>query len=95
MIDADTVFRRRTDVRFRRLPPEGVVVRQSDPEVLVVNDVGAAILERIDGEAAVGRLVDAVADEYDVDRPALERDVSAFLAELEEGRIIESVPRGR
>jgi Coenzyme PQQ synthesis protein D (PqqD) len=94
-MDPETVFKRRSDVRFRRLSPEGVVVRQSDPEVLVVNDVGALILERIDGEASVGGLVDAVAGEYEVARSVAERDVSAFLAELEEGRIIESVPRDR
>ncbi len=71
-MDPETIFRRRPDVRFRRLSPEGVVVRQSDPEVLVLNDAGALILERIDGEATVGGLVDAVSGEYEVARSVAE-----------------------
>jgi hypothetical protein len=91
MIGPEVVFRLRSDVRFRRLAPEGVVVRQTDPEVLVVNDLAARILERLDGASRVGSIVDAFASEYEVDRTVLERDVTAFLAELQEGRIIERV----
>jgi hypothetical protein len=91
MIGAETRVRRRPDVRFRRIDPEGVVVRQTDPEVLVVNDLGARILEGIEGETRVGSLVDALAAEYAVERTVLERDVAAFLAELMESRIVESV----
>jgi hypothetical protein len=91
VIGADAVFRIRSDVRFRRLAPEGVVVRQTDPEVLVVNDLAARILERLDGRSPVGSIVDSFAADYEVDRTVLERDVWAFLGELQEGRIIEQV----
>jgi Coenzyme PQQ synthesis protein D (PqqD) len=91
VIGASTVFKLRSDVRFRRLEPEGVIVRQTDPEVLVVNDLAARILETIDGTVPVGALVDAFTSEYAVDRAVLEHDVAAFLDELVEGRIIEEV----
>jgi len=95
MIGPDVVFRLCTDVRFRRIAPEGVVVRQTDPEVLVVNDLAARILDKLDGASPVSSIVDTFASEYEVDRTVLERDVAAFLGELQEGRIIERVADGR
>jgi hypothetical protein len=91
MIDKDSVFRRRSDVRYRIVGPEAVVVRQSVPEVLVLNGVGARVVERIDGTLTVDTLVSALAGEYDVERETLERDVVAFLGELAEGGVIERV----
>jgi hypothetical protein len=91
MIDKDSVFRRRSDVRYRIVGPEAVVVRQSLPEVLVLNGVGARVVERIDGTLTVDTLVSALAGEYDVERETLERDVVAFLGELAEGGVIERV----
>ena len=91
MISGEAVFRLRGDVRFRRVPPEGVVVRQTDPEVLVVNDLGARVLEALDGAHPVSSLLRTFAAEYDVEEGRLEEDVKAFLDELLAGRIIESV----
>jgi hypothetical protein len=91
MIDKDSVFRRRSDVRYRIVGPEAVVVRQSVPEVLVLNGVGARVVETIDGTLTVGALVSALAGEYAVEREILERDVVAFLGELAEGGVIERV----
>ena len=91
MIDKASVFRRRSDVRYRVVGPEAVVVRQSVPEVLVLNGVGARVVEKVDGTLTVEALVAALAGEYDVEREILERDVVAFLGELAEGGVIESV----
>jgi hypothetical protein len=86
---SETVFRRRRDVRFRIVAPEAVVVRQSGPEVLVLNDVGARILERVDTGQTVAALVAGLAQEYDVDPGRLESDVVAFLEELTSSGVIE------
>jgi hypothetical protein len=91
MIDKDWIFRRRSDVRYRVVGPEAVVVRQSVPEVLVLNGVGARVIEGIDGSLTVDALVTALAGEYDVERQTLERDVVAFLGELAQGGVIERV----
>ena len=95
MIDPGAVFRRRDDVRFRRLPPEGVVVRQTDPEVLVLNELASRILERIDGETSVQAVVEGLLAEYEVDPSVLERDVLEFLEELQRSGIIVSVFHAR
>ena len=89
MIPAEAIFRRRSDVRFRIVAPEAVVVRQSGPEVLVLNGVGARILERIDTGDSVAALVAGLAQEYEVDPKRLESDVFAFLEELTSGGVIE------
>ena len=76
------VLRRRTDVRFRVVEDEGVVVRQAAGEVLVLNEVATRILALADGATPVAGWVDCLALEFEIDRPALQRDGLAFAAEL-------------
>ena len=74
-IRGGSVLRRRADVRYRIIDEEGVVVRQDAGEVLVLNDLGTRILGLSDGAAPVADWIDALALEFEVDRPQLERDV--------------------
>lgn len=91
MIESTTVFRKCSDARYRNVGGEGIVVRQAAGEVLVLNGVGARVLDLLDSESPVGGLVDALAAEYDIDRATLERDVLAYLRELLDAGIIEDV----
>jgi elongation factor P hydroxylase len=91
-LDIDSVLGRRADVRFRVIDTEGVVVRQSAGEVLVLNDLGTRILALADGVAPVAHWIDALLGEFEVDRPVLERDVLAFAAELVEQGLLEAAP---
>ena len=79
-------------MRFRVIDTEGVVVRQSAGEVLVLNDLGTRILALADGVAPVAHWIDALLGEFEVDRPVLERDVLAFAAELVEQGLLEAAP---
>lgn len=74
--------RLRSDVRFRRIGDEGVVLRQADAEVMVVNDLGVGVLEQIDGQRTVGAILDTLGSQYDVGRAQLEADVLGYLGEL-------------
>lgn len=47
-----------------------------------LNMVGGTIWQLADGSRSLDQLVDALADDYDVDRSELEEDVSAFVADL-------------
>ncbi len=85
----DSVLRIRSDVRFRRVPPETVAIRQSAGEVLVLNGVAGRILELCDGRRSLSDLVTSLLSEYEVVRPELERDVLAFAGELVEGGLAE------
>jgi hypothetical protein len=91
-IGEGSVMQRRADVRFRVIDEEGVVVRQSAGEVLVLNDLATRILAMADGLSPVAHWIDALLGEFDVERPELERDVLAFAAELVEQGLLEPLP---
>jgi hypothetical protein len=84
-----TTFRKRTDVRYRNIGGEGIVVMQSSAEVLVVSEVGARVLELIESGNAVGGILTAITAEYDVDGAVLERDAVTYLQELLDANVIE------
>ena len=86
-----TVLRRRSDVRYRRIEGEAVVLRQSAAEVLVLNEVGASVLDLADGEHSVGEWIAALSGEYATDREELARDVLTFAGELQEAGMLEEV----
>jgi hypothetical protein len=83
------VFRPRPDVRFRVVGDEAVIVRQEDAEVIAVNDVGASILALLDSRRSVGDVLDALLEQYDIDRDSLSSDLSRFLGELREAGVVE------
>jgi hypothetical protein len=90
-IDSKAAFRRCPDARYRNVAGEGLVVRQSVGEVLVLNDVGTRVLDLLEAGAVVGAVVDALALEYEVDRAVLEQDVAAYLGELLDAGIVERI----
>ncbi|HXO27705.1 MAG TPA: PqqD family protein [Thermoanaerobaculia bacterium] len=91
-IDIGSVLGRRADVRFRVIDAEGVVVRQSAGEVLVLNDIGTRILALADGVNPVAHWIDTLLGEFEVARPVLERDVLDFAAELLDQGLLEPAP---
>lgn len=76
------VYRLRSDVRFRRIEDEGVVLVQDNNEVLGTGTVGTRLLELVDGKTGLDRIVDRLLQEFDVDRSRLEADVERFVGEL-------------
>lgn len=90
-----TVLRRRSDVRFRMVPPETVVIRQVAGEVLVLNDVAGRVLDLCDGSKSLAQVVDALLLEYEVERAELERDVLGFAQELLEAQLLEEAGDAR
>mgnify|MGYP003383422074 CR=1 FL=1 len=76
------VYRLRSDVRFRRIEDEGIVLVQGNNEVLGVSAVGIRLLELIDGGTGLDRIVGVLQDELDVERSRLEEDVDRFVSDL-------------
>jgi hypothetical protein len=89
MTSPDTRFRPRSDVRFRRLHPEAVVLRQEESEVMVLNEVGGRVLELLASGSTVGEATALLAAEFAVERDALERDLADFVGELVTARVLE------
>ena len=91
MIAPTAVFRQCSDTRYRNIGGEGIVVRQRASEVLVVTDVGARVLDLLDGNTSVSGMLMALAAEYDVDQSTLESDTNDYLRDLLEAGVIELV----
>jgi hypothetical protein len=89
-----SILKRRTDVRFRVIDDEGVVVRQTAGEIMVLNEVATRILALADGAASIDGWIDALLAEYEVERPALAADVVAFAAQLIDQGLLEPVAAG-
>ena len=84
MISVSSVLKPRDDLRYRIIDGEAVVVRQEAAELIVLNETGARILELLDGARSVAHIVDTMAQEFQVSRADLERDVLSFVQELAE-----------
>ncbi len=82
------VFSRCSDVRFRTVVDEAVVLRQEAAEVLVLNEVGGRILELLDGERSVSDIADAVSAEFEVDESMAATETASFIAELRDAGIV-------
>ena len=68
------------------------ILKMTPSEVLVLlNDVGARVLELIDGGTTMGGLVDTMFEEYEVARDDLARDVVGFVESIREAGIVEGV----
>jgi Coenzyme PQQ synthesis protein D (PqqD) len=94
-ITQSTVLRRRSDIRYRRIEGEAVVLRQSAAEVLVLNEVGASVLDLADGEHSVREWIEALSQEYETDPEELTRDVLQFAGELREAGMLEEVVKDK
>ena len=81
-VEIGSILNKRPDVRHRVIGGEGVVFLQDSAEVVVVNEIGARILQLIDGERSVAQMLDTLIVEYDIGRAQLEADVLAFAQQL-------------
>ncbi len=77
------------DVRFRKFGDEGVLVRQDDGELVVVNRVGVDIIQLVKDGKSFPEIVDFISTNYDVDVETAERDAREFIKEIEDAGIIE------
>ena len=75
---------RARDVRYRIVQGDGVVIRQEAAEALVVNEVGARIIDLADGRRDSAAIHEKLLEEYEVEPEELRLDLEAYLAELVE-----------
>ena len=70
------------DVMFRHLDNEAVLLDLKSGTYFGLNDVGARAWHLIVERGSLARVLEVLADEYDVDREALERDLLALAGQL-------------
>ncbi len=77
--------------RFRVMDDEGIFVLQDAGEVLVVNEVGAFIVEQLKAERGLDEVITAITERYAVDAERARADATSLLdALLEAGAITRS-----
>lgn len=77
--------------RFRVMHDEGIFVLQDAGEVLVVNQMGAFIIERLAAEHTLDEIIVAITERYAVDPARARADATSLLdALLEAGAIVRS-----
>lgn len=84
-------FRPCPDVRFRVIDREAVVLRQNAAQALVLNEVGARILQLLDGKITLADVIDTLSEEFEADRADIADDCYEFVESLTEHGIVEPV----
>ncbi len=85
-------FQLRSDVRYRIVDHQAVVLCQEQAEVLGLNEVGSRVLDLIHADRMpLADLISTLAKDYEVDLQQLEQDISQFLTELVERGVVEEV----
>ena len=91
MTETDRIFRLKSDVRYRSIADEGIVLRQDEGEVLVVNGVGVRVVELISQGIGLEQLLTTLEGEYDVEAKQLRTDVLSYIEELKGAGVLKPV----
>ncbi|MFB3816105.1 MAG: PqqD family protein [Candidatus Methylomirabilales bacterium] len=81
-------YPRRKDVPWRVIDTEALVVDVKAGLLFPLNSVATRIWECCDGQRTATEIVDAIAAEFDADRPTIARDVGEFLRALHERGLV-------
>ena len=84
-------YKVRTDVRYRLIREEAVVLKQEEGETLVLNEVASRILQLLEEEKSVEEIAELLLAEFEVEPEDLLADVASFTTELVEAGIVEPV----
>ena len=92
-----STYRRKPDIVVRRIAGDVLLVpvrsKLADMDrVFALNTVGEYAWERLEGKLTLAAIVDAVIDQFEVDRPVAEKDIAELVAELLEADLIEELP---
>lgn len=91
MIELNSILKPRSDVRFRIVDGEAVVILQEDARVLSLNATGTGILAAMDGKRSVGDILAQMTEDYDVSPEALQADALRYVDELLSAHVIEPI----
>lgn len=76
-------------VRLRRDEARQSWVLLAPERALLIDETGAAILQRVDGATSVAEIAAALAAEYDAPAAEIGQDVMDFLQDLADRRLLE------
>ena len=88
MISLKTVPIPNPNIIGRVVDGEAVLVLPEQGKVKVLNEVGAAIWELVDGERSIQAIVAEICQEFEVDENTVQEDTLVFMGELIEREIV-------
>ena len=84
---------RRSDAAMARTVDDEVVILDvPSGRYFGLNDVGALIWDLLDGDHDRDAILDAITDDFDIDRPTAASDLDSLLAELTGAGLVEDAP---
>jgi len=89
-----SILRPRRDVRYRIIDGEAVVLCQEAGEAMVLNEVGARILQLLDGTRSLAAVVAALGEEFEATEDELIADCREFVETLSAIGVLETVTAG-
>ena len=78
-----------SQVRYRAVGEDGVLVHIVNGRVLVVNEVGLYIVKLLERPMPRNELVTSIAAEFDVSREQAESDLEVYLSELDAEQVLD------
>ncbi len=93
-MDSDSRFEVSPDVRYRVVEGEAVVLRQGPGEVLILNEVGARVLQLMDQGLSIGAAASRLLEEYDVAEEVVRDDLERFVDEAVTSGLLRRVSHG-
>ena len=67
---------------------EVVIYDGNGPQLLVLNDIAAGVWLMIDGTRSIGDITAEILSHVEAERETVSRDVTAFLSQLEQRKLI-------
>ncbi len=87
-IDKNTIPKQDADIISRIVDNEAVLVMPQKGKVKVLNEVGAAIWELVDGKRSIFQITNEVCEQFNIDFATAEEDTLKFIADLTEKGLI-------
>jgi hypothetical protein len=81
-MDLSTVLVKSPDAAYRTYDGQATIVLPSRAQVSVLNEVGSAVWERIDGQRTLGQILEGILEEYDITREQALGDLETFVSAL-------------
>ena len=87
-IDLNTIPRPNPDIISRVIDNEAVLVMPKQGKVKVLNEVGAAIWELIDGQRNIQHINEEICNQFEIDPTIANADIHRFIVDLIERDIV-------
>ncbi len=87
-IDKNTIPHPNPDIIGRVVDNEAVLVMPQQGKVKVLNEVGAAIWELVDGQRSIHQIAEEICTQFEIDQATAEADTLKFIADLVEREMV-------